>query len=380
MAVAVLGVLSLTIAYGYALEPFASNSEVPDWYFGLFVLDIGLGAVAIGLYPFRARSPLLVTVLIVAICAVSQLAAAAAVFAVVSLATRRRWREMMVICPVFVAAVFVNDLVLPIPDSSSWWQLLALIVVLLSVMVLSGLYIGGRRQLQASLEQQLAGTRREQAALLDSAKVGERARIAREMHDVLAHRLSLVALHSGALEFRTDLDPAESRATAGVIRDNAHHALTELREVLGVLREEADTFEPAPQPTLASLSSLLEDSRAAGNAITLDLDSALAAELAELPDTTSRHLYRVIQEALTNARRHAPAEPVRVRLHGRRGRQVGVAVSNRMAEYPAPTRQPTSGLGLVGLHERVRLAGGHLVAGQDDDRWFRVKAELPWQR
>lgn len=382
ISVVLLGVITLAISFGAVLEAYEPGDQVPDSFVWLLLLDASLGLVAIGLYPLRHRAPMLIVASIVAIAAGSSLATGAVVFGVVSLATRRRPREILVVGAIFVVAGVVNDQVLPLADPLPLWQSLPGIAVIFSVLVLSGLNIGGRRALLIALHDQLVSARSEQAALLHNARTSERTRIAREMHDVLAHRLSLVALHSGALESRIDLGPEETSATAGVIRENAHRALVELREVLGVLRDDLtlpSALRPMPQPTLDSLDDLLEDNRVAGSPTELDLDETLADELHALDDSTSRHLYRIIQEGLTNARKHAPGQPVYVRLSGRPGHQIAVALSNQTNTYQTLVQQPGSGVGLVGLHERVRLAGGQMSAGPDSHNSFLMKVELPWK-
>ena len=384
LAILALGALALVISYGVLIDSYGPDGEPPARYVALFALDVVLGVVAIALYPFRHRAPLLVVSGIVALSALSTLAVGAAAFAIVSLATRRRWRELLAIAPVFGLAVLVSSLVLPDSDQSPWWQLLAIALIVLGVLILIGMYVGGRRQLRTALEQEVVSARREQAAVSEAARESERTQIAREMHDVLAHRLSLVALHSGALESRTDLSPEETAATAGVIRDNAHLALTELREVLGVLRNQPGVAHDRavassrPQPTLARLDDLLSDSRTAGNPTTLQMDAIVSTQLANLPESTSRHLYRVIQEGLTNARKHAPGQPVCIRIDGKVGGVVSVSVSNPVDDHQARTGQPVSGVGLTGLRERVRVADGRMSAGPDGRDHFVVRAELPW--
>jgi signal transduction histidine kinase len=250
-------------------------------------------------------------------------------------------------------------------------------------MVLSGMYIGGRRQLAAAQREQLHSAQREREAQIHAAKADERTRIAREMHDVLAHRLSLVALHSGALEYRSDLTPEETRKTAGVIRENSHLALGELREVLGMLRD-PNTLRgdesARPQPTLDQLDQILADSRAAGTAVDLELESGTRERLEALPQSTGRHLYRIIQEVLTNARRHAPRQEVRLLIGG--GERLFLRASNRLAvgprEAPEPGNPPGSGLGLTGLAERVRLAGGEVQIEPEEQGEFVLKVWLPW--
>ena len=160
----------------------------------------------------------------------------------------------------------------------------------------------------------------EQQLLVEQARHAERTRIAREMHDVLAHRISLLSLHAGALEFRPDAPPEEVARAAAVIRASAHQALEDLRAVIGVLRDGADGEAPQPpQPTLAALPGLLEESRAAGMRLHADVR---VADLAAVPDAVGRHALRIVQEALTNARKHAtvgrgrPARRRRARATG----------------------------------------------------------------
>ena len=127
------------------------------------------------------------------------------------------------------------------------------------------------------------------------------------MHDVLGHRLSLLGMHAGALEYRPDASPAELAAAAGTVREQARLALRDLREIVGVLREESD--EPTtPQPTLADLPALVAESTTAGLRVDAHLD------VIDPPNPTGRHAYRIVQEALTNARRHAPGEVVVLRV------------------------------------------------------------------
>lgn len=379
-AVVVLGTLALLITYGSILDFYAGNP--PDRYLALLLLDVCLGVAAIALYPLRHRAPLAVVSGIVVLSAFSTLATGASVLGIISLAARRQARELLVIAPVFLLAITVAELVIQDPDPLPWWQLIVGAVMMLGVLILIGMYIGNRRQLQTTLEQKLLSERREHAAVLEAARETERTQIAREMHDVLAHRLSLVAVHSGALESRTDLSPEETAQTAGIIRANAHRALTELREVLGVLRTQpvADwrTTPPRPQPTMAGLDDLLNENRTAGSATTLQVAQTVSAALDTLSESTSRHLFRIIQEGLTNARKHAPGQAVSVLLGGTVGEIVIVAVSNPVDSQQVRTEYPSSGVGLTGMRERVRLAGGQMSAGHEATGQFLMKAELPW--
>jgi signal transduction histidine kinase len=189
--------------------------------------------------------------------------------------------------------------------------------------------VEGRAGLQAE---------RQHALQITEARTSERARIAREMHDVLAHRLSLVAMHAGALSYRRGLTEEQVAATADVIRASTHAALTDLREVLGVLRtEELDGAPERPQPTLSTVPTLVEEAVAAGGNVRLHNE---VGDLSAAPDTVGRSAYRVVQEALTNARKHAPDTTVDVVLRGRRGDELVVEVRNPCGSGRPPGRRP----------------------------------------
>ncbi|RIJ48079.1 two-component sensor histidine kinase, partial [Clavibacter lycopersici] len=314
----------------------------------LLLLDVATGLVAIALLPLRRRAPLAVAVVLGILAAVSSVGLLASAVALVSLATRRRPRDIAVAAAVWIAAVATWELAglsyLPVtPEELPLTG--ALLIVVLGLLIVVGLYVGGRRELLASLRERARLTEEEQALRSEQAADHERTRIAREMHDVLAHRLSLVALHAGALEYRDDLDASEVRATAGVVRDNARTALTELRGVLGVLRDPSGSPAVAPpQPTLADLPALLDEARALGVEVHARIHPDTRDDLPTLPATTSRHAYRVVQECLTNARRHAPGAPVEVSLDGRAGGSLRIAVRNPAPDAPAATA-PTGGHG-----------------------------------
>ena len=375
-------------ASAYMDYSFDETSEV-DMVGGLIALDMFCGLLALVLYPFRHRFPVPAAVGLVLLSAPSTLAAGFAMLAVVSLATRRRALEIIGISALLVVAGFAGEhfsgAVLPREDDgTTWWQLGIAAVVMVGLMVLTGLYIGGRRQLTESLRQQVHSEQRERQAQIHAAKADERTRIAREMHDVLAHRLSLVALHSGALEYRSDLTPEETRQAAGVIRENSHLALGELREVLGMLRDPNTLFDgelAKPQPTLGQLQEILDESLAVGTAVHLQVEPEMRDRLATLPEATGRHLYRIVQEALTNARRHAPGQDVRLEIGGHAEKRLFLRASNRVAEAPSRASgawsMPSSGLGLTGLAERVRLAGGELQIDPGTKGEFVLKVWLP---
>jgi signal transduction histidine kinase len=228
----------------------------------------------------------------------------------------------------------------------------------------------------------VAETRRraeERAALRDQvARREEQARIAREMHDVLRHRLSLLSLQAGALEVTTGTTPDAAEA-AKTVRTTARQSLDDLRQVIGVLRgpgfgdrQAGGPAEP-PQPTLADIPDLVTGARQAGLAVnvTILLDQASAA-----PAPLGTAAYRILQEALTNVLRHAPGATAEVTVRGGPGAGLVIEVAN--ARPPNPVPSPGSGMGLTGVNERITLLGGTLTAGPIDDGTFALRASLPW--
>ena len=197
------------------------------------------------------------------------------------------------------------------------------------------------------------------------------------MHDVLAHRISLLSLHAGALEFRPDAPPEEVARAAAVIRASAHQALEDLRAVIGVLRDGPDGEAPQPpQPTLAALPGLLEESRAAGMLLHAEIR---LADLAAVPDAIGRHALRIVQEALTNARKHATSAAVDLLVEGAPGEGLTIEVRNSAPVLAAGESEiPGARTGLVGLAERATLSGGSLVHGLDEAGDFQLRAWLPW--
>ncbi|MFE2355232.1 sensor histidine kinase [Streptomyces parvulus] len=204
----------------------------------------------------------------------------------------------------------------------------------------------------------------------------EREALAREMHDVLAHRLSLLSVHAGALEVNRSASPDQVGQAAGVIRSSAHQALEDLQQVLGVLRTplQADGAETEPpQPALGDLPRLVDESRRTGMRVDLHQE---VTEPASVSATTGRTVYRIVQEALTNAHKHAPGQPVRVRVRGTPGAGLDVEIVNGLPEADTPGL-PGGGSGLSGLRERAALVGGSLSHGRTE-RTHEVRAHLPW--
>jgi len=262
-------------------------------------------------------------------------------------------------------------LVRPDPDGTPPLLVLMLGVATGSAAVGWGLFVRHRRQLISSLQDRAARAEAEAELRAEQAQRSARDDIAREIHDVLGHRLSLLSLHAGALEYRPGAPPEDVARAAAVIRENAHQALQDLREVVGVLRAPVGQ---APQPTSADLPRLLAESRLAGMSVALHEEVE-----GPLPDPLGRTVYRIVQESLTNARRHAPGSAVTVALNGRPGVGLDLEVSNDLAVPPVRAEaKTTAGRGLLGLRERVSLAQGRLDYGRREDGGWRVAVWLPW--
>ncbi|WP_232778679.1 sensor histidine kinase [Carbonactinospora thermoautotrophica] len=238
--------------------------------------------------------------------------------------------------------------------------------------VLLGMYAGARLSLIESLREKAERLEREQHLLADRARMEERARIAREMHDVVAHRVSLMVVHAGALEVSAG-DDERAAKTAELIGQIGRQALDELRQVLGVLRlNESEEAPLAPQPTLDDLAKLVDQSRAAGVPVTLHV----TGEHRAVGKTAERTAYRVVQEALTNVHKHAGNAATRVWLRYLPD-ALQVTVENEApSRCPGPTL-PSGGHGLVGLRERVTVLGGTFEAGPRPGGGFRVAALIP---
>ncbi|MGP4087342.1 sensor histidine kinase [Streptomyces sp. KR55] len=221
-----------------------------------------------------------------------------------------------------------------------------------------------------------ARLRAEQTALLaemdrTQAVVAERARVARELHDMVANHLSAIAIHSTAA-LSLD-DPETSKQALGVIRENSVEGLAEMRRLIGILRDDSGDFEPAAAPTLDGLGALADTARANGLDVTLD-----AEHREGLPAPVGLAAYRIVQESLTNALKHAGPGRVTVALRQLDG-ALSIAVTSPYGDRDGP-RAPGSGAGLVGMRERAALLGGSFEAGPEDGapgKIWAVRATLP---
>jgi signal transduction histidine kinase len=344
---------------GFAL---ASTAERHSEEMVFFDLVIGVGTL-VALW-WRRRYPFAVALITIVPGAVSAFAGGAGLIALFNIALRGSRRAIVISTVCAVVAGIAFPLVYPDPESPAAFEI-SLAILLPAVVIPWGLFTRTQRNLLQSAHERARQLEAEQRMRVEQAREAERRRIAGEMHDVLAHRLSLLSVHAGALEFHPDAPPKEIAEAAGVIRATAHEALSDLREVIGVLREGDDGIAP-PQPTLDAIPSLIEESRAAGMKVKARIEAAGGDAL------IGRTAYRVVQEGLTNARKHAPAAAVEVTVAGEEQLVVEV-VSRRPAATPSV---PGSGTGLIGLAERVALAGGTLEHGPNERGDFVLRATL----
>ncbi|WP_218159551.1 sensor histidine kinase [Lentzea albida] len=321
---------------------------------------------------WRQRFPLAVALVVTVASSASTLAAGAALLALCSLSTRRRPVEIGVVVLAFMTASQVLGRIYPIDVAPvSMWLELTFPLLCAGTAVAIGVAVGAGRAEARSLLERAESAEREQHARAAQARAQERNRIAREMHDVLAHRISLVAMQAGVLDHRADLTAEDTRLLVRGIADGSQLALQELRDVLGVLHGDPERPEP-PQPSLDRLPGLIADSRASGLEVTLVNDVT-----GEPPELIGRTGYRVVQEGLTNAAKHSPGAEVRVTLEGTAGDELRVSVRNSPATETGP-RPPSSGFGLPGLTERVTLAGGTLDHHPAPGGGYLLAARLPW--
>lgn len=296
-------------------------------------------------------------------------ALAPALLALYTVARRYGTRRQTVLAS--VAALIVA--VVPWGAGSEWGMFLAravIIAVTMAVPLLFGLWTNQRAETLAALRERAEQAEREQGLRAAAAVEAERLRIAGELHDIVAHRISQITVLAGALEVSADGKPAE---IAGTIRATGSRALTEMRELLGVLRarDGGDAAPLRPAPDLSAIAELIAEATAAGQLV----DLSAPPELPPVPGPVGRAAHRLVREALTNAAKHAAGAEVRVALtvHDER---LDVDVRNGPGERTA-LAAAGSGFGLLGMRERVELAGGTVYSGPLPAGGYQVHASFP---
>ncbi|WP_223777716.1 histidine kinase [Streptomyces sp. 135] len=351
-------------------DAISANPHVSE---DLADLDQVVGALACAAVWLRRRWPLGLAVAMVPVALVSDTGGGAAAVALFTLAVHRPFRYVAWVGAASIAMIPFAYWMRPDPEMPYGVSLA--FGVLISLTVIGwGMFVRSRRELLLSLHDRALRAENEASLRAEQAQRLAREAIAREMHDVLAHRLTLLSVHAGALEFRPDAPRPEIVRAAGVIRESAHEALQDLRQVIGVLRG-GDTDGPGrPQPTLAALDALVAECRAAGMKVVLD---SRVTDPDAVPAALGRTAYRIAQEALTNARKHAPGAEVTVTVTGAPGEGLTMTVRNPAPPGDVP-KVPGSGQGLIGLAERASLAGGRLGHHALPGGGFHLEAWLPW--
>ncbi|MGW8567717.1 sensor histidine kinase [Isoptericola sp. NPDC055881] len=341
-------------------------------------VDVVVGVVAVALVPLLfTRRSVVAAFALAALAAVSGAATPAATVGTLQVA---RWYPVRTAAWVAGAGFLghaVQALWRPVSLPLGWWLLCDAAVH--AALLGWGAYGRERALVLWSLRDRARRAEAEAEQHVAEARTAERTRIAREMHDTLAHRLSLLAATAGALEYRPDADPAQLAAAAGRVRAGVSDALEDLRQVIRLLRAGPDDLGPVPG--LDDVRRLVDDSRAAGTSVAYERTGGSSPD-AVPPAAVATAVFRVVQEGLTNARRHAPGAAVRVTVACGPGEvRVRVADDGAAAGTASPAGTGT-GTGLVGLRERATLLGGTLDAGphdvHDGPGGFVVEAWLPW--
>lgn len=368
IAVSSIGVLT-------ALTIVGRQVGSPGW----LIFDISIGVLCCAFVPLLMRRPVTAALILAVLAALSPAATPAATLGTLHVAQRRPLRLAVLVAGAGVTGHLIQGTWRPIEGLSFWWYV-SLDVAVHAALLGWGQWTQARQALLDSLRERALRAETEQGRRVAEARTLERTQMAREMHDVLAHRLSLLATYAGALEYRPDSSPEKLAKAAGVVRAGVHQALDELREVISVLRDSEIEELPGgrPQPTFSDLTELVAESRDAGTKIRY-AEAVTAPE--SLPPATGRTAYRVVQEGLTNARKHAAGYPVSLVVKGRPGETLQIELTNPGGN--GVPLAPGSGTGLVGLTERVHLAGGTLDHGALDadgapGGGFRLHASLPW--
>jgi signal transduction histidine kinase len=370
---AVLLVVGAILTVGVAVR--ADSSTRP------LALTLALAAAVVLVLRRRAPTATLVVSggLVLALFAVDHAAGAVAVIApavaLYSLALSRGRVHLVAAVVAAAAAVMVADIFLAGGHAHALTLQTAAHVALVAVPVLAAEALRNRRSyIQLLLERlELAERTREEEAQRRAEQ--ERLRIARELHDVVAHTLTTINVQAGVGAHLLDRDPGNARNALATIEAASHDALDELRAILGVLREPGRGDAPLePAPGLAAVDALIEQARATGVQISFDIEGE---QPSSIPEAVQLAAFRIVQESLTNARRHAPGAKATVKLAYRDDR-LRLAIENQTRHIGNGNSGPP-GIGIPGMRERATALGGTLQAHPCGER-FRVVAELPYHR
>ncbi|MFJ8083713.1 sensor histidine kinase [Streptomyces sp. NPDC096205] len=391
------------LAFASAVEcgargiPFAQDAGIPA------VAGVVFGVLAGSVLLFRRRWPIAVVLVSIAV-APAQMGYLMGVVGLYTLAASELPRRiiaslagMSLLGMLVVAFVQAREMSDADVEAGEWFApffALTMSVGMTAPPLLLGMYVGARRRLMESLRERADSLERELQLLAERAEERaewarneERTRIAREMHDVVAHRVSLMVVHAAALQAVARKDPEKAVRNAALVGDMGRQALTELREMLGVLRS-GDGVRPREVPVVAvaavdeqpvsegpcleDLEELVGQSAAAGMVVALSVEGTECVYAPEIEQTA----YRVVQEALTNAHKHAAGAKTYVRV-AHRVSEIAMQVENEPPPEVSSPGLPSGGNGLVGMRERVLALGGVFVSGPTEAGGFRVSAVIP---
>jgi signal transduction histidine kinase len=359
LEVLLAGGSTIAVAAGGAT---GDRGMAPVWLFALLT-----AAVAVLMLLLRRRAPFVPFVVSVVLSVISP--AINGALTPLSYAVGRyvgRWPTRIVAAAAGVVVVAEPWKGGPAGEQFSRWIGGAVLVLLPGAI---GIYVRTRALLLQALRDRAERAESERELLAREAVLTERTRIAREMHDAVGHRVSLMVLQAGAIEMAA-ADRNRVEQLAGQVQTAGRQALEELRQMVGVLRAGEDDAPLAPQPGLPDLPTLVAQARDAGMTVALDVPEAPGVDA-----VAGRAAYRIVQEALTNAAKHAPGSAVRVCVQRQ---EDGLRI--RVVNGPSRERvdyAPGGGYGLVGLGERVRTLGGRLTAEPRLDGGFEIDAVLP---
>lgn len=362
-----LGFVS-AVTFGLSAYSILANNPDPADALPLLAVALASALVLLGMRRYPVTALLLITAGHVFITPSMALFPALYALGAYGRTNRRVWGvASLVVLVNFVRQAVTEELTLDLHPGVVVW------VCTLLFPVFVGRYMAGRRAMLVHWVERAERAERERALIAERTRSEERARIAREMHDSVAHQVSLVVVHAGALEVVARNDPEKAASAAATIQQVGRGALDELRQMIGVLRANPgdDTPEP-PRPKLKDLESLVSSSRDAG----LDVELTVTGDRRDLGDQVERAAYRVVQEALTNVHKHAGGARATVAVdYG--AERLAVTIRNGRPAAGFRRSLPSGGQGLIGLSERVQLAGGEISSGPLPDGGFEVAATLP---
>jgi signal transduction histidine kinase len=344
-------------------------------------LTLALALAAAAVLAARRRAPFATLAisgaLVLALLAVDHSAGAGAVFApavaLYSVGLRRGRLHQLAAGLAAVAAVVITDIFLAGDDRITWFATLGH-AALVAVPLLAAEAVRNRRSYVALLLERLELAERTREEEARRRVEQERLRIARDLHDAVAHALTTINVQAGVAAHLLDRNPGNARAALGTIEDASHEALDELRAIVGILRDhDAERAPLEPAPTLDAVSELVERERTRGLDVSLDIRGKRPDRL---PEPVQLAAYRIVQESLTNARRHAAGAPARVDLSFEHDRLL-ITVENGTSA--ANNGGSGAGVGIIGMQERAAAVGGELRAASSPDG-FRVAAKLPYRR